>query len=73
MISFGRLRCKPDGFDAAIGAVAKYGKGRHPVALGVGACYARACAETNNACFRFEGDDFIKRDFVCPLSYLGKA
>lgn len=46
----------------ALGAYARFGKGRHPAALNMGDCFAYACAKTHHADLLFKGDDFVKTD-----------
>jgi ribonuclease VapC len=51
-------------FGLAMGAYARFGKGRHPARLNMGDCYAYACAKTNDANLLFKGGDFTKTDIV---------
>lgn len=65
------LRIVPIGeaeFDLAIGAYARFGKGRHPAALNMGDCHAYACARANGATLLFKGNDFPQTDIPHPLA-----
>jgi ribonuclease VapC len=48
--------------DAALDALDRYGKGRHPAKLNMGDCFAYACAKTHSAPLLFKGDDFSRTD-----------
>lgn len=48
--------------EAALDAVERYGKGRHPAKLNMGDCFAYACARTHGAPLLFKGDDFSQTD-----------
>ena len=48
--------------EAALDAVARFGKGRHPARLNMGDCFAYACARTHAAPLLFKGDDFSQTD-----------
>jgi len=48
----------------AIGAFARYGKGRHPAKLNMGDCFAYACAENLHVPLLFKGDDFPQTDIA---------
>jgi ribonuclease VapC len=50
--------------DLAIGAWARYGKGRHSAALNYGDCFAHALASSRGAALLFVGDDFTETDVV---------
>jgi ribonuclease VapC len=49
-------------FEIAADAYTHFGKGRHPAALNMGACYAYACAKNNGAKLLFKGSDFGETD-----------
>jgi antitoxin VapB len=49
-------------------AYAEFGKGRHPVALNMGDCFAYACAKANQAKLLFKGEDFTKTDISLEQS-----
>lgn len=44
--------------EAALDAVDRFGKGRHPARLNMGDCFAYACARTRGVSLLFKGDDF---------------
>jgi ribonuclease VapC len=44
--------------EAALDAMDRFGKGRHPAKLNMGDCFAYACARTHAAPLLFKGDDF---------------
>jgi ribonuclease VapC len=44
--------------EAALDAMDRFGKGRHPARLNMGDCFAYACARTHAAPLLFKGDDF---------------
>jgi len=46
----------------AIGAHARFGKGRHPAKLNMGDCFAYACAKTHGVPLLYKGDDFALTD-----------
>ena len=48
--------------EAALDAMTRYGKGRHPARLNMGDCFAYACAKTHGAPLLFKGGDFSKTD-----------
>ena len=48
--------------EAALDAMARFGKGRHPARLNMGDCFAYACARTRGAPLLFKGDDFARTD-----------
>ena len=48
--------------DAALDAMQRFGKGRHPAKLNMGDCFAYACARTHAAPLLFKGDDFGQTD-----------
>lgn len=48
--------------EAALDAMDRFGKGRHPAALNMGDCFAYACAKTHGASLLFKGADFTKTD-----------
>ena len=54
----------PDAARAAIGAWARFGKGRHPAALNFGDCFAYACARLGGQPLLFKGDDFGRTDIA---------
>lgn len=47
---------------AAINAVERFGKGRHPARLNMGDCFAYACARTHRTPLLCKGDDFPQTD-----------
>ena len=47
---------------AAINAFDRFGRGRHPVRLNMGDCFAYACARTLGVPLLFKGDDFAQTD-----------
>ena len=46
----------------AIGAFARFGKGRHPAGLNFGDCFAYACARHARMPLLYKGDDFPQTD-----------
>ena len=46
----------------AIGAFARFGKGRHPAALNFGDCFAYACAKQAGVPLLYKGEDFPQTD-----------
>lgn len=48
----------------SLDAYQTYGKGRHPVALNMGDCFAYACAKANGAALLYRGDDFARTDLA---------
>jgi ribonuclease VapC len=50
--------------EAALDAMDRFGKGRHPAQLNMGDCFAYACARTHGASLLFKGDDFSKTDIA---------
>jgi ribonuclease VapC len=48
--------------EAALDAMDRFGKGRHPAQLNMGDCFAYACARTHGAPLLFKGDDFARTD-----------
>ncbi len=50
--------------EAALHAMSRYGKGRHPARLNMGDCFAYACAKTHAAPLLFKGGDFSKTDIA---------
>lgn len=54
----------PDAARIAIGAWARFGKGRHPAALNFGDCFAYACARLGGQPLLFKGDDFGRTDIA---------
>jgi ribonuclease VapC len=48
--------------NAALDAMQRFGKGRHPAKLNMGDCFAYACARTHAAPLLFKGDDFGQTD-----------
>lgn len=48
--------------EAALDAMDRFGKGRHPAQLNMGDCFAYACARTHAAPLLFKGDDFGRTD-----------
>ena len=48
--------------EAALEAMARFGKGRHPARLNMGDCFAYACAKVHGVPLLFKGDDFSKTD-----------
>jgi ribonuclease VapC len=49
---------------AAIAALERFGKSRHPAKLNMGDCFAYACAVTHAAPLLFKGDDFSRTDIA---------
>lgn len=47
---------------AALGAFARFGKGRHPAGLNMGDCFAYACAKQADAPLLCKGNDFPRSD-----------
>lgn len=50
--------------DAALSAMARFGKGRHPARLNMGDCFAYACAKTRGVPLLYKGDDFALTDIT---------
>jgi ribonuclease VapC len=48
--------------EAALDALQRFGKGRHPAKLNMGDCFSYACARTHAAPLLFKGDDFGRTD-----------
>lgn len=48
--------------EAALDALQRFGKGRHPARLNMGDCFSYACARTHAAPLLFKGDDFSQTD-----------
>lgn len=48
----------------ALGAFARFGKGRHPARLNMGDCFAYATARSLDAAILFVGDDFTRTDLA---------
>ena len=48
--------------DLALEAMDRFGKGRHPARLNMGACFAYACARAHGQPLLFKGDDFSRTD-----------
>jgi ribonuclease VapC len=48
--------------EAALEAMDRFGKGRHPAQLNRGDCFAYACARTRGEALLFKGDDFPRTD-----------
>lgn len=48
----------------AIGAFARFGKGRHKADLNMGDCFAYACAQAHGVTLLFKGNDFIHTDIA---------
>jgi ribonuclease VapC len=48
----------------AIGALLRFGKGRHPARLNLGDCFVYALAKSLGAPLLFKGEDFAKTDLV---------
>jgi len=48
--------------EAALDAMQRFGKGRHPAKLNMGDCFSYACAKTHAAPLLFKGDDFGQTD-----------
>ena len=48
--------------EAALEAMDRFGKGRHPAQLNMGDCFAYACARTHAVPLLFKGDDFSRTD-----------
>jgi len=46
----------------ALGAFARYGKGRHPARLNLGDCFSYACAKEHGLTLLYKGDDFARTD-----------
>jgi ribonuclease VapC len=55
--------------ETALGAFARYGKGRgHPAQLNMGDCFAYAAAQRLGAALLFKGDDFTRTDIRPALA-----
>jgi ribonuclease VapC len=50
--------------EAALDAMARFGKGRHPARLNMGDCFAYACAKVHGVPLLFKGDDFAQTDIA---------
>jgi ribonuclease VapC len=50
--------------EAALEAMDRFGKGRHPARLNMGDCFAYACARSRDLPLLFKGDDFSKTDIA---------
>ncbi len=50
--------------EAALDAMARFGKGRHPARLNMGDCFAYGCAKVHGLPLLFKGDDFAKTDVI---------
>jgi ribonuclease VapC len=50
--------------EAALDAMTRFGKGRHPAQLNMGDCFAYACAKTRDEPLLFKGDDFGQTDIT---------
>ncbi|HZC17297.1 MAG TPA: type II toxin-antitoxin system VapC family toxin [Caulobacteraceae bacterium] len=50
--------------EAALDAMGRFGKGRHPARLNMGDCFAYACARTRGVVLLVKGDDFSRTDIV---------
>jgi ribonuclease VapC len=50
------------GFDLALQAFGRFGKGRHPARLNMGDCFAYACAKVHGVPLLYKGDDFSLTD-----------
>ena len=50
--------------EAALDAMARFGKGWHPARLNMGDCFAYACAKVHGLPLLFKGDDFAKTDIA---------
>lgn len=48
----------------ALGAFARYGRGRHPAGLNFGDCFAYACARAHDAPLLYKGNDFARTDMA---------
>ncbi len=48
--------------DIALGAFARFGKGRHPARLNMGDCFAYACARQLKLPLLYKRDDFALAD-----------
>ena len=48
--------------DLAVGAYARYGKGRHEAGLNYGDCFSYALARVTGEPLLFKGDDFVATD-----------
>lgn len=51
----------------ALGACARFGKGRHRARLNMGDCFSYAAAKAQNAAILFVGDDFSHTDLKSAL------
>lgn len=49
---------------AALDALKRFGKGRHPAKLNMGDCFAYGCAKANGLSLLFKGDDFSRTDIT---------
>ena len=50
--------------EAALDAMGRFGKGRHPAKLNMGDCFAYACAKIHGETLLFKGDDFGRTDIA---------
>ena len=50
--------------EAALDAMDRFGKGRHPARLNLGDCFAYACAKVHGLPLLFKGDDFSQTDIL---------
>ncbi|MFI4974628.1 MAG: type II toxin-antitoxin system VapC family toxin [Caulobacterales bacterium] len=50
--------------EAALDAMDRFGKGRHPARLNMGDCFAYACARTHDLPLLFKGGDFRETDIA---------
>lgn len=56
------IAISPDMTSLALDAFRRYGKGRHPVALNFGDCFAYACARHHKVPLLYKGNDFALTD-----------
>jgi ribonuclease VapC len=54
--------------EAALGALERFGKGRHPASLNLGDCLAYGCAKALDTDLLFTGDDFSRTDMRAALA-----
>jgi len=57
LVTVGKLEA-----DAAVEALGRFGKGRHPARLNIGDCFAYACARVHEQPLLFKGNDFSQTD-----------
>lgn len=50
--------------EAALEALDRFGKGRHPAKLNMGDCFAYGCAKANGLPMLFKGEDFSQTDIA---------